>query len=233
MVAAPAELLNMRGWVHQEVYDLAESARLNEECSRVAHDLGEIESEANALVNLGVDHMWLGDLVPAEDLFAQAWDLLEKQFGGFRWRWKTRLLAAWGELRLSQGQVDQALDYAEQCLELARKTSSRKNLVKGYKLKGEALATTGRLQEAAIWIAKAAHLAEKVSNPPLIWKSHYALGEVLDRQEHRQQAQAEYALAATIVMETATGLADPHLRETFLDAGPVRSVLNAAGRLQG
>jgi tetratricopeptide (TPR) repeat protein len=232
MTTAPAELLNSMGWVHQEIYNLQQSVRLNEECSRLAHELGETESEANALVNLGVDHLWLGHPEQAEECFLRAWDLLEKQFGGFRWRWKTRLLAAWGELRLDQGQAEQALDYAEQCLELAERTSARKNLIKGWKLKGEALAALGQPREALACLEEAVRMAAELGNPPLLWKSRHALAETLRRLGHVTQAQEQYVQAAAVIQETAAGLTDHHLRETFLAAGPIRAVLNAAGHLQ-
>jgi tetratricopeptide (TPR) repeat protein len=231
IATAPAELLNSMGWAYQEIYSLEKSARLNEECSRVAKELGEIESEANALVNLGVDYLWLGDQERAEGYFVQAWDLLEKQFGGFRWRWKTRLLAAWGQLRLAQGQAQQALDFAEQCLDLAEQTSAHKNLVKGWRLKGQALAALGRLQEAVPWLTRAVDMAGEIGNPPLLWKSRFALGEVLQQQGHHAQAQEQYALAASVIEGTASGLQDPELRETFLAAAPVCAALRAAGCL--
>jgi tetratricopeptide (TPR) repeat protein len=229
VATAPAELLNTRGWVHQEIYNLERSTRLNQECTVVARELGEIESEANAWVNLGVDHLWSGNLDRAEACFTEAWGLLDKQFGGFRWRWKTRLFAAWGELYLYRGEATRALDYAEQCLTLAGQTSARKNLVKGWKLKGEALTALGRLDEAAAWLRQAIALAGDIGNPPLAWKSRYALGRVLERQGQSAAAQRQYQQAAVAIERTAADLSDPALRETFLQAGPVRTVLDAAG----
>jgi len=140
---------------------LQRSLKFNREGLGFARAHGEIESEANALTNLGVDHLWLGDLDQAEQCFVDAWALLEKQFGGYRWRWKTRLLTAWGELCLARGEPVRALDYAERCLELAERTSARKNLVKGWKLKGEALATLDRLEEAVVWLKKGSRMAEE------------------------------------------------------------------------
>jgi class 3 adenylate cyclase/tetratricopeptide (TPR) repeat protein len=231
MTYAPAELLNTRGWIHQEIYNLKRSAELNEECSQLAHDLGETESEANALVNLGVDHLWLGDQEKAEECFCRAWDLLEKQFGGFRWRWKTRLLAAWGELRLEQGRADEALEYAEQCLELAEQTSARKNLIKGWKLKGEALAHLGQEQEALACLTQAVGMATELRNPPLLWKSRHALADGLLGKGHVEQAREHYSQAAAVIQQTAASLPEGHLRSTFLAAKPVRTVLQGAGQL--
>jgi predicted ATPase/DNA-binding SARP family transcriptional activator len=229
---APAELLNTRGWVHQEIFNLQESLRLNAEGVRVAHDLGEIESEANALANLGTDYLWLSDLSRAEECFVETWALLEKQFGGYRWRWRTRLLAACGELHLARGEAVEALGYADQCLELAARTSSRKNQVKGWKLKGEGLAALGRLDEAAGWLRKAVVVAEEIGNPPLTWKSRYALGGVLECQGRLLEARREYRLAVDAIEGTAASLSDLALRETFLRAGLVCAVRAAWHRLR-
>jgi class 3 adenylate cyclase/tetratricopeptide (TPR) repeat protein len=233
LVSAPAELLNTCGWVYQEIYNLDRSAELNAKCVQEARDLGEIETEANALVNLGVDHLWLQELEEAKGCFEAAEALLEKQFGGFRWRWRTRLLAAWGELYLARGSAHRALEYAEQCLQLAVKTSARKNQVKGWRLQGEALAALDRVEEGVAVLLKAANLADEVENPPLTWKSHFALGRALSRLERLSEARIHYEQAAATIERTAAGLKDLSLRETFLSAGPVRAVLEARFRIGG
>ena len=154
----------------------------------------------------------------------------EKQTGGIRWRWKTRLLAAWGELSLARGDPQEALRYAEQCLELATQTSSRKNQAKAWKLRGEALMALGFADEAAAWLDKAIATAEGVGNPPLAWKSRYARGQALESLERRDDAAREYALAAAHIERTAANLTDPALRATFLAAAPVKAALAAHAR---
>jgi predicted ATPase/class 3 adenylate cyclase len=227
MPNAQAELPNYEGWVYQEIYDLDRSMRLNSEGAEAAHQRGEIESEANALVNLGVDHLWLHDLRAAQQRFEEAWALLDKQFAGYRWRWKTRLLAAWGELSLAQGDAFHALEYADQSLQLAQATSARKNLVKGWIVKGQTLVALDRVEEAVALLNGAAALADEIGNPPLRWKSHFALGQVLARQGQRSEGERQITLAAAVVEDIASGLSDRILRSTFLAAPPVRAVLTA------
>ena len=229
LTTRPAELLNSKGWIYQEIFDLERSVRLNQLGVEVSRRQGEIESEANALVNLGVDHLWLGDPERAEQYFGEATSLLEKQFGGFRWRWKTRLLAAWGELYLNRGDAVCALGYAEQCLQLAKSTSARKNMVKGWKLKGEALVALDRVEEAVSYLEKAISMADEIGNPPLAWKSRYALAHVLQQLGRDGQSRQLYKQAAAAVEQTASSLSDPAMRETFLSAAPVRAVLDAGG----
>jgi tetratricopeptide (TPR) repeat protein len=231
MANAPAELLNTYGWVYQEIYSLEKSAELNAKCAQLAHDLGEIETEANAWVNLGVDHLWRNELVAAEHCFQSAHSLLERQFGGYRWRWLTRLLAARGELCLAREDAKGALDYAEQCLQLAIQTSARKNQVKGWALQGKALAAQDRVEEAVAVLRKAASVADQIGNPPLIWKCHFALGQALTRPGRRSEARRHYATAAATVDRTAASLKERTLRELFLSAKPVQAVLEAGASL--
>ena len=47
-----------------------------------------------------------------------------------------------------QGDAAQALEFAEECLKLAEPTMSRKNLVKGWRLKGQALLAQGQEEQA-------------------------------------------------------------------------------------
>jgi class 3 adenylate cyclase/tetratricopeptide (TPR) repeat protein len=227
MINAPGELLNTHGWVYQEIYSLEKSAELNARCAQLAHDLGEIETEANAWVNLGVDHLWRSELEAAEQCFESAHALLEQQFGGYRWRWLTRLLAARGELYLARDDAEGALRYAEQCLQLAVQTSARKNQVKGWKLQGKALVALDRAEEAVPILKKAASVAERIGNPPLVWKCHFALSHALSRCGQRSEARKHGARAAATVDRTAASLTERNLREVFLSAKPVQAVLKA------
>jgi tetratricopeptide (TPR) repeat protein len=178
-----------------------------------------------------VDHLRQHELEAAEHRFETARALLEKQFGGFRWRWRTRLLAAWGELCLARGDAEGAMGYAEQCLQLALQTSARKNQVKGWKLQGKALAVVGRIEEAVAVLGQAAGMADEIGNPPLIWKSHFALAQALSRRGRRSEARQHYWRAAATVERTAASLKQRTLRETFLSAKPVKAVLEARSTL--
>jgi hypothetical protein len=62
-----------------------------------------------------------------------------------KWRYLTHLFASLGELWLAKGDAAKAQKYANQCLELARLTNSRKYLVKGWRLQGEIALTRRRL----------------------------------------------------------------------------------------
>ena len=54
-----------------------------------------------------------------------------------------------GELSLRRGDARQGLDRAARCVELAEATGMAENLVKGLRLRGEALLALGELEGAA------------------------------------------------------------------------------------
>ena len=54
-----------------------------------------------------------------------------------RFRYSIRMFAGMGELALARGDLSAARSHSAECLELATRTGSRKNLVKGWRLAGE------------------------------------------------------------------------------------------------
>src|SRR5436309_13598296 len=64
------------------------------------------------------------------------------------WRYSQRLFHSYGELWLARGDLARAASYAERCLELAVGNSSRKNIVKGLRLRAQVLLAQGELEDA-------------------------------------------------------------------------------------
>ncbi|HEX6491978.1 MAG TPA: hypothetical protein VF112_00620 [Candidatus Dormibacteraeota bacterium] len=121
----------------------------------------------HARLNLGDNLMALGRPVEAEEQFravvvrsgrpAERW---------MAWRYSQHLFHSYGELCLGRGELDRALAYADECIELATHNSSMKNVVKGRRLRGQALVAMGRLAEAEVELVAALGVATDVGNPP-------------------------------------------------------------------
>jgi tetratricopeptide (TPR) repeat protein len=164
-----AQVPNLLGGVHLELFDLDAALRLNLEGEEVAQRLFPWpEPRGHALVKAGLAHVYRGEHGPAEACFRRAEALLAADIW-VRWRWHIALLHAYGELALTQGRYDHAWSYATQSLELATQTDSRKHVARAQRLQGEVLAARGRLEEAAQALVTSVHGAEQIQTPREVW----------------------------------------------------------------
>ena len=141
-----------------------------------------------------------------------------------KWRYMQHCCHSLGELWLKKGDAEKALAFAEECLKLAEPTQSRKNIVKGWRLRGQAYLAQSKIPEAEEWLNKAVALAREVGNPPQLWKTYQALGELHERKGDSEQAGATYANAVQVIEDTAKRLQDPQIRGSFLAAQPVKEL---------
>ncbi|MBM3839121.1 MAG: tetratricopeptide repeat protein [Verrucomicrobia bacterium] len=148
-----------------------------------------------------------------------------------KWRYMQHCCHSLGELWLKKGNPDKALALADECLKLAEPTSSRKNIVKGWRLRGQAYLAEGKIEEAEAALTKALTLAREIGNPPQLWKTYQALGELHERRPDLEQARSTYASAVQVIETTAAALRDSSIRQTFLSAKQVAEIRQALGRL--
>jgi tetratricopeptide (TPR) repeat protein len=229
--------LNTLGWVHGEVYDLEAAIRYNREAAEAAYKVGDPELIRNAEINLGDDYLLLGDLEQAQRYLEKVYrDTQQRgQWGEewMKWRYAQHLYHSLGELWLTKGDAAQALGFAEECLKLAEPTMSRKNLVKGWRLKGQALLAQGQGEQAQEALSRALTIAREIGNPPQLWKTYQALGALYESQADLERTQAAYQSAMDIIDGVAERLQDQELQRTFLAARPVQAIrerLAQAGR---
>jgi class 3 adenylate cyclase/tetratricopeptide (TPR) repeat protein len=224
-----AQVPNLIGGVHLELFDLDEALRLNLEGDEVAQQFHPWpEPRGHSLVKAGLAHFYREEHSPAEACFRRAEALLEVDTW-LRWRWHIALLHALGELALTQGHHDQAWTYASQSLELATQTDSRKHVARAQRLQGEVLAASGRLAEAAQALATSVHLAECLQTPREVWLGKAALGKVLARLGRDKEAEAQLTQATQTIEGIAAKLQTPRLHHSFLSAPPVLDIYAALG----
>jgi tetratricopeptide (TPR) repeat protein len=101
---------------------------------------------------------------------------------------------------------------------------SRKNLVKGWRLKGQALLAQGQREEAEAALARALTIAREIGNPPQLWKTSQALGALYESQADLEHARAAYQSAMDVIDGVAERLQDQELRRIFLAARPVQAI---------
>jgi hypothetical protein len=83
-----------------------------------------------------------------------------------------------GELALARGDLSAARSHAAECLQLASRTS-RKNLVKGWRLAGEIARAERDWETAEGHFQASRDLAASLGNPVQLWKTELAFGHFL------------------------------------------------------
>jgi class 3 adenylate cyclase/tetratricopeptide (TPR) repeat protein len=221
-------VLNTLGWVYGELYNLEAAIRYNREGAEASYKIGDPEIIRNAEINLGDDYLLLGDLEQAQRYLEKVYrDTQQRGKWGeeyMKWRYAQHLYHSLGELWLAKGDAAQALEFADECLKLAKPTMSRKNLVKGWRLKGQALLAQGQGEQAAAALSQALTVAQEIGNPPQLWKTYRALGELYERQADLERAKAAYRSALEVIEGVAARLQNQELRRTFLDTRPVQEL---------
>ncbi len=221
-------VLNTLGWVYGELYNLEAAIRYNREGAEASYQVGDPEIIRNAEINLGDDYLLVGDLEQAQRYLEKVYrDTQQRGKWGeewMKWRYAQHLYHSLGELWLTKGDAAQALECADECLKLAEPTLTRKNLVKGWRLKGQALLAQGQGEQAEAALARALTIAREIGNPPQLWKTYQALGALYERQADPAGARVAYRSAIEVIEGVAARLQNQELRRTFLQARPVQEL---------
>ncbi len=221
-------ILNTFGWVYGELYNLEPAIRYNRGGVELSYTIGDPEIIRNAEANLGDNYLFLGDIDQAQQYLEKAYRDSQQhgKWGeeSMKWRYMQHCCHSLGELWLTKGEPEKALRFAEECLQLAEPTESRKNIVKGWRLQGQAYCVQGKLADAETALQKALALAKEVGNPPQLWKTYQTLGELHEKQGLMDQARTAYADALAVIDDVASRLHDQELKQTFLAAEPVQEL---------
>jgi DNA-binding NtrC family response regulator/tetratricopeptide (TPR) repeat protein len=224
-------LLNCLGWLHYELGDFDRAAELN----RLSADGGRRRNDPgtlpNAELNLGDIFLARGDLPAAREMLDRV-DRFARDPATSAWmrfRYSIRLYASLGELALAQGDLDQARRHAERCLELATRTNARKNLVKGWRLAGEAASAARRWADAEHALGQARTIAEAIGNPTQLWRTYAALARFHAARGDKDAARLVAGAAARVVDTVAAGLSDPTLRTSLEGLALVRELRARSG----
>lgn len=221
-----ARLLNTVGWVYHDLFSLD----LAIQHDRASLDLARsgtprlTEAEGNALANLASTSVALGCYSEARGYLAEGLAMSAHE-PFMRWRYLTRLLIVQGQLALIDGDHPAALHAVEQSLDLARNTKARKNIARSCLLRGHVLQAMGDIARARAAMRHALQVAQNLENPGLIWPCRLALAQLEERAGQPAAAHEQYVAAHEVIARITSRLADAALRARFLDAAPVRQVL--------
>jgi class 3 adenylate cyclase/tetratricopeptide (TPR) repeat protein len=227
-------VVNTIGWVFAELEDHQQALEWNRSGVALAGSitgLPDPEIESNARLNLADNLIALGRPDEAEEQFKTVETVVRSPTPAQRfllWRYSLHFFAGYGELWLDRGEPSKALAYADECLQLAEHSSSKKYMVKSRRLRGQAFLTQGRLDHAEQDLSAALRVAIDLANPPQLWKTHAAVGDLRRAQGRIADARRAYGEALSVIDAVADGLTDNKLRETLLHSQRIEEIHRAA-----
>jgi tetratricopeptide (TPR) repeat protein len=223
-------LLNSLGWLLSECGDLDRALALNRQGAEGARKRGDPETIANAELNLSDIFLVQGNLTLAQKCLDSIYDLVHNPATSnwMKWRYSMHLFASLGDFWLARSDPARAQAFADQCLDIAMRTNSRKYLVKGWRLCGEIAHARRQRDEAAGWLQQALTLAQTIGNPTQLWKTHFALGQFHAAARQPEQARQAYQAAWAVIERVKAQVQNPGLRAS-LESSPLFQQVYDAG----
>jgi len=145
------------------------------------------------------------------------------------WRYATHCHASQGQLALRQGDPARAGRLADQSLELATPTRSRKFEAWAWRIKGESATARHAWGEAEEALRRSLAHATAIRQPRQTWLCHVALGRLDAARGRRDDALARYREAWAIIGSLRAATHDPGLREGLESSPLVREVESLIG----
>jgi tetratricopeptide (TPR) repeat protein len=120
------------------------------------------------------------------------------------------------ELALAQGDPTLALDITNRLIATAPGMSPGCVITFLWKLRGEALAALGQLDDALALLCAAIENARASGERFLLWRVHVSLGRLYHSMGCQTQADTEFSAARELIAELATTIPDDTLKDNFI-----------------
>jgi tetratricopeptide (TPR) repeat protein len=225
---ALSRIPNGIGWVSREMGDLGTAIEFNEGCVEFSRGTNAAEAQANALINLVYDYLLAGEPGRSEQALERILPLSERE----RWsRWRfygIRHNAAQAEYWLTRRKLDRAEEYARALLANAEQNGVAKYIAIARRLLGEIAAMNGDATTAEEELTRSLEPFSTHPMPLIEWRNHAALGRLLAARNRPGGAGEAFQRAETLVRELASNVANPALRNVFLEMATVREVIAGA-----
>jgi class 3 adenylate cyclase/tetratricopeptide (TPR) repeat protein len=223
-----ARMWNTLGWIQGELGAVDEAEEANHRSLEIARELGSLrmapELIGNAEANLADLTLARADLDgAAAHLAAIAGILGDRRNEWMTWRYSMHYHLAAAELALARGDVRQARRDIEACLTTARRTRSRRYLVRSSRLLAGCHLADGDLVGAETLLASTVTAARDLGNPPQLWHALLSYGRVLHALGRRDDAASAWRQALAVIDDVCTRL--PAEVQGTLRATPVTVAL--------
>jgi class 3 adenylate cyclase/tetratricopeptide (TPR) repeat protein len=228
---------NCLGWAHAEMYDFEKAFRFYNRALKNAINLRKspairysaLEMQAQSEVCLmeyefekgNVDDAWEHMMQFEKESTHADYDLVRE-------RWETRMKDLKGMMLLSRGDLESAEEVAREYLDTSMKRGFKKNIGKAERLFGQILTMRGAHDLAEAKLLAGLAKLEEVGNPKQIWMTHVALARLYEKMGRPDLERERWQAAHSIIASTANGLQDERLRDTFVNAAPIREIMEHA-----
>ena len=228
--------LNTLGWLRIDCGDFARGVELSERSyeltNRSARGGNMTGAERRAFIrNNEADALIAqGDLAGAEEALKESLHTIEHPPPSrwMTWRYAVHCYASLGQVALLRGDAAQARRMAEQSLELATPTGSRKYESWAWRVKGESATAFRAWDEAEDALRRSYAIAEAIRQPRITWLSEVALGRLDAARGRRGDALAHYRTARALIATLRAGVQDPGLRAGLETSPLIREVEDLA-----
>jgi tetratricopeptide (TPR) repeat protein len=228
--------LNTIGWLRIDCGDFARGIELSERCyeitnrsSRAGHGTG---AERRAFVRINEADAWMaqGNLANADHGLGEALHIVQHPPPSqwMTWRYATHCHASLAQLALLRGDAERARRLADQSLETAVPTRSRKYESWAWRIKGESATARHKWDEADEAFGRALGIAETIGQPRQTWLGLLALGRLDPARGRREEARLRYRAAWAVIADLRARTRDPALRAGLESAPLVREVEDLA-----
>ena len=225
-------LTNSLGWIHQEVGDFSAAT----EYDRQGLDLGKRHNipnvEISSLINLGNDHVALGEPAKVLALLQDTHGRIESSFSAHRWRWAMRVVIPLAGALMAAGEQGKAVEHVERGLVVARRTRCLKYLAMLLALRAELAFGQGDPTRAEADSREALQLAQSIGYPTATWQTAHLLGRILAADGRMEQAFDVTRVAIETIDVTAARIPRAEMRRAFDAWSRVQAVRDAFDRLR-
>jgi transcriptional regulator with AAA-type ATPase domain/tetratricopeptide (TPR) repeat protein len=219
-------LLNCLGWLYADLGDLDRAEKLNATSAQIGRRREDPGTQPNAELNLAEIYFARGEVSRAQQQYDGVYRYWKNPHASLwmRFRYSIRMFAGMGELAIARGDLAAARSHSAECLALATRTSSRKNLVKGWRLAGEVARAEGNRDAAEGHLRSSRELAVSLNNPVQHWKSELSWGRFLHDAGRLDEARHAFERAFAVMQDARSTLREPSLRDAFEKNPDVRTV---------
>jgi DNA-binding CsgD family transcriptional regulator len=126
--------------------------------------------------------------------------------------------AARAELDMALGNPTRALEIIDRLLASTANLAhyGPQSVPRLSRLRGQALAASGRIEEAVVEFQGAQTVVQKQGQGPMLWRLHADLGKAYRAISRRADAEREFSSARTIIQDLADTLPEGAMRDHFV-----------------